>query len=236
VIAHVAEEGDYLRVFIRGISEPLYWPRHLPMYDLHKVLTECFYPDDWHFYEVPETRVRDGDHVVDCGAAEGVFSLRVLARAGRITLFEPLRLFTESLKRTFQDHTNVCVVNAALSNAEGAGVLQGGSLYGVVRADGEGEAISITTLDAWLNKSGARLDFLKADLEGFEERMLEGASTSIARWRPRIAITVYHPGNDWKTMQARLRELVPSYKFRVKGLSYNDRVARPVMLHCWVDE
>lgn len=72
-IEQTEEDGEYLSVKIRSIPDMLFWPKTLPLFDLYKVVTECFYEDDTHFYEVPETRVATNDVVLDCGAAEGFF-------------------------------------------------------------------------------------------------------------------------------------------------------------------
>ena len=233
-IEAITDLPGYHVVKLRSVETPLYWPRALPMYDLYKVVTECFCEDDWHFYEVPQTRVLPGDVVLDCGAAEGSFSLRVLGRAARIVAFEPLPLFAASLERTFAHHREVTVVPQALGATRGEGFLSGQSLYGTVTADG-GIPIRITTIDDYVNEAQIRVDFIKADVESFEFELLKGAANTIRAYQPKIAITTYHPGNEWRQICQLLRSLVPEYSYRLKGVSYNARRARPVMLHLWVD-
>ena len=232
----VADLPEYRVVKVRGVGTPLYWPRALPLYDLYKVVTECFCENDWHFYEVPQTKVLPGDVVLDCGAAEGIFSLRVLARAGRIVAFEPLPLFVSSLEKTFAHHAKVTVVPQALGSTRGEGFVSGQSLYATVgHRDEDGVPIRITTIDDYVRQAGIRVDFIKADVESFELEMLKGAESTIRRYKPKIAVTTYHPGNDWRQMWRFLHSLVPEYSYRIKGLSYNARRARPVMIHLWVD-
>lgn len=61
-------------------------------------------------------------------------------------------------------------------------------------ADGSGrpvfeQDITLTTLDAFVAQHRLeRLDFLKADIEGWELRMLEGAAATLRRFRPPILI------------------------------------------------
>jgi FkbM family methyltransferase len=233
-IESITEADPYLVVRVRSVSKPLYWPCELPLFFLYKVVAECFYTYDWHFYEVPETKVSEGDVVLDCGAAEGIFSLRVVDRASLVAAFEPLPLFVNTLRKTFAGHKNVSLVPCALGDAGGEGYLAGDPMLGAVNPNGEGLPIRVTTIDRWVGETGHRVDFIKADLEGYETKVLKGAAETIRRYGPRIAITVYHPGNDWNEMLARLRALVPEYNYRIKGLSYNGGHARPVMLHCWV--
>lgn len=227
------DDPDFLRVKLKQVSLPLYWPRTLPLFDLYKVVTECFYEPDWHFYEIPETRVEPGDTVLDCGAAEGIFTLRVSERAGTVIAFEPLPLFTKSLCKTFATAGNVVVEPYALGEVEGQAYLQGGSLYGSVTTQPGGAPIQIKTIDHWAAASGRSIQYIKGDLEGFELKVLQGAAETIRRDRPKIALTVYHIGNNWQEILAYLRKLVPTYQYKVKGLSYNGGQSRPTMLHCW---
>jgi len=235
-IESVTDLPEYRIVKLRAVETPLYWPRALPLYDLYKVVAECFYEDDWHFYEVPQTRVLPGDVVLDCGAAEGIFSLRVLGRAARIVAFEPLPLFVSSLEKTFARHAKLTVVPQALGSTRCQGFLSGQSLYATVGHHGEDSVpIQITTIDDYIREAGIHVDFIKADVESFELEVLKGAENTIRRYKPKVAVTTYHPGNDWRQICRFLRSLVPEYSYRVKGVSYNARKARPVMIHLWVD-
>jgi FkbM family methyltransferase len=226
----------YLVVHLAGVERPLYWPNQLPLHDLHMVIAEAYCEDDWHYYEVPETRVLPGDTVLDCGAAEGLFSLRVAPRAGRTIVFEPSPIFTASLERTFAGASGVTIVPHALGAREGRARLAVGSLTSRLDNANHGIAVRVTTIDQWVREAGGPVDFIKADLEGFELEVLRGAEETIAECRPRIAVTCYHPGNEWRDMLRYCKVLVPSYRHRVKGLSFLDgRRSRPVMLHLWAD-
>ena len=232
-IEMIEDAGDHLKVKIHSVSTPLMWPKVVPLFDLYKVVTECFDENNWHFYEIPETRVSAGDVVLDCGAAEGIFGLRVLDRAARLALFEPLPVFGVSLRKTFESYPYVSVIPKALGSSPGTAYLTGGSLYGSVTSTPTQTPIGITTIDTWAAETQSKVDFIKGDLEGFESRVLSGARETIKRFKPKIAITVYHDGNNWRDIVGFLSDLVPDYQYCVKGLSYNAKQARPVMLHVW---
>ena len=106
-ISTVEQEDDFLVVRLRGVDRPLYWPKEQPIYALHMVLSEALDERNWHFYEVPETRVQSDDVVADCGAAEGIFSLLVQERARQVYAIEPAPHWTASLERTFAGAANV---------------------------------------------------------------------------------------------------------------------------------
>jgi FkbM family methyltransferase len=68
-----------------------------------------------------------------------------------------------------------------------------------------GPALQVTTIDALVRNLGLpRLDFIKMDIEGAEQNALAGAKETLARWRPRLAISVYHLPED----PARIPEIV----------------------------
>ncbi len=105
----------------------------------------------------------------------------------------------------------------------------------MVSQNEQGAPIRITTIDKWAEAEGSRVDYIKGDLESFEFPVIQGARETIRRYKPKMAFTMYHPGNNWSEIVGYLRALVPEYQFRIKGLSFNDSEARPVMLHVWCD-
>jgi len=220
-------------VFIRGIRDPLYFPAEFDLHSLRQVLTEATYGWNWHNYEIPETRVEVGDVVVDCGAAEGFFSLVATEKgAGRVICIEPHPAYVRSLRRTFEGHGNVTVVNAAVGDAAGETYLTNSGMYSLVTHLSDGTIpIKIVTIDNICSSLGIQPTYIKADIEGFEEKMLVGAAESIATYRPKLAITTYHHFGAAEWMQRFLAKLHPGYKFCLKGLSA--QAGAMVMLHAW---
>lgn len=71
-----------------------------------------------------------------------------------------------------------------------------------------------------------RVDFIKLDIEGAELEALQGAALTIARWKPRMAISAYHKPEDFWTLQQYIKSLRPDYvfAFRHYGIGYQDPV------------
>lgn len=230
--ASTAHEGTLVK--LRSVERTLHWPAGQPMYPLYMVLSETLDDRNWHYYEVPETRVDPDDIVVDCGAAEGIFALLVQSRARHVYAIEPSPMWTDSLRRTFDGVPNVTVLPVALGEEPGEAFLSGGALDSTVSSDaGQGSArVTVETIDRLFADRDRPITYLKADLEGFELSMLAGARRTIARYLPKIAITTYHRAEHAEQITEFLRRLDPRYRVRTKGI--DAITGSPVMLHAWV--
>lgn len=232
-IESICVDGDVQRVRIKGRSDELLWPATMPRANLFGTVVETFSHDssNWHYYQVPETRVLAGDVVADCGAAEGLFTLTVADRCREVIVVEPHPHFVASLRRLFASTPNVTVVPCALAAETGHAYLSDQSTGSRLGDSETGFQVAVTTIDELFYKKGRRLDYLKADLEGFEQSALKGALLTIKEFRPRIAITTYHKGNDYRAMVEEVQAIVPEYRWRIKGIEWHD--GKPVMLHMW---
>jgi hypothetical protein len=63
--------------------------------------------------------------------------------------------------------------------------------------------------------------------------MLKGATATIQRDKPKIAITSYHTENDAREIIHHIKSIVPEYRHYVKGI-HQDK-GKPVMIHFWID-
>src|ERR1700675_746035 len=107
-------------IYIKDIGRPLYLPAEFGLQSLHRVLAEETYRWNWHYYQIPQTMVEKGDTVIDCGAAEGLFSLLASeAGAARVVCVEPHPISIRALRRTFESDKAVTVVEAAVGEAVG---------------------------------------------------------------------------------------------------------------------
>jgi FkbM family methyltransferase len=151
-----------------------------------------------------------------------------------VLLVEPQPEFAGCLRRTFSAALasgKAKVVEKALGAGDGRGGLDvsAGALAAVVRV-GPAGPVEIASLDSLLE--GARVDFLKADVEGAEHDLLAGAQETLARWHPRIAITVYHDENDWRDLLALSHRAYSGYRYELSGITQH---GKPVLLRLWAD-
>jgi FkbM family methyltransferase len=76
------------------------------------------------------------------------------------------------------------------------------------------ESIEVYSLDSFLN--GKAVTFIKADVEGMEMDLLRGAQRTIRRYKPKMALCVYHYPSDLIEVAEFVRSLVPEYKFSIR--------------------
>jgi len=227
----IERDGDFWRIYFHGLPDPLYWPANFDLNWVYDFIDEQFNSQNWHQYEVEGTRVDQNDIVFDCGASEGLFSLRVAGRCRKVVAFEPLPDFQPALARTFARISNVQVIPLALGRDRRTIRFHPAAGGSIKTAGGELE-VEQTNLDQIIQDNNERIDFLKADIEGGEMEMLEGARKTLIRDRPKIAMTTYHRKGDSKSFTEFLRSLNVGYQTKTKGI--NGR-GEPVMLHAWVD-
>ncbi|QMU28954.1 FkbM family methyltransferase [Adhaeribacter radiodurans] len=228
-ISEIQHENGQYKVDIKNIGI-LYYPDNMPIKSLYQVITESTDKEQWHYYEIPETQVAQNDVVVDCGAAEGLFSLIVAKRCAKVYAIEPLPSFNQSLKLTFAKFQNVELIACALSNKSGNAFMNDHDISSAISDTGN-VPIKIETIDNLFFNKGIEINYLKADLEGYEMDMLKGATKTIKRSRPKVAITTYHKAEHAHQIREFLLGIHPDYKIKFKGIE--ERAGAPVMLHAW---
>lgn len=140
--------------------------------------------------------IKEGDIVMDCGAFEGdtTAAMDKLAGAkGRVYAFEPFKDSYNKLLNLRLNNTE-CLQKgiSKKTGAEHFNVVCGNLGANSVCASGE-ITIETCSIDEFVKERGiGRLDFIKMDIEGSELDALQGAETSIRRFKPVLAISVYH--------------------------------------------
>lgn len=79
--------------------------------------------------------------------------------------------------------------------------------------------IQVVSLDDYF--ADQPVSFIKADIEGYEYLLVNGAKNVIQRNKPRWALCIYHSPYDMYRLALRLKELCPEYKFAVRQHSYS---------------
>lgn len=85
-----------------------------------------------------------------------------------------------------------------------------------INENGAGIA-KIISLDSYVReKNLPRVDFIKMDVEGAELDILKGAATTIARFKPILALSAYHKLDDFWTLMNFIKSIRPDYEFAMR--------------------
>lgn len=88
----------------------------------------------------------------------------------------------------------------------------------------------VTTIDAYARENNLpSVDFIKLDVEGAELEILKGAKTSIARYKPILAISAYHKLDDFWVLMNYIKSIRPDYEFAMRQ-GYETREEEPANL------
>ncbi|RKT52438.1 FkbM family methyltransferase [Saccharothrix australiensis] len=159
--------------------------------------------------------VRPGDVCLDIGAALGLYTVslsRLVGPQGTVHSVEPLVFAHPALSYLLRprEGRNIVRHSVALGTREGRDVMSVPVRHGLpvtgrsfltAGADGLGSnaefaehlevVVRTDTLDRFCAANGIdRLDFVKADVEGAELRVLEGGVETIERFRPKLLLEI----------------------------------------------
>jgi len=90
----------------------------------------------------------------------------------------------------------------------------------VITQAGTGLSVKVTTIDKFVEANKLpRVDFIKMDVEGHELKVLKGAHETIGAFKPSLALSVYHRGDDLIKLPKFLLELNLDYEFCLRHCS-----------------
>lgn len=171
-----------------------------------------------------------GDIVIDGGGCLGdtavLFALAV-GVAGKVFSFDPLPAHQRAIRHNAaqNDLNTIEVIPMALGETsnnvqiESFGATMDASHMGNIVQFGfrctEGPAqLPITTIDDFVQQRHVpKVDFIKMGIEASELSALKGAAKTIATYRPKLAISLYHQPDDFTAIPQFLSSLCPDYQF-----------------------
>jgi FkbM family methyltransferase len=168
-----------------------------------------------------EVTVKKNDIVIDAGAWAGDFSAYAASKGATVYAFEPAAETFRALQKTAELNTvskiypiqkglgnSECETPIYLDNRDGGG--------NTIRSQNHripSEIIKITTLDTFVKENNIqRIDFIKADIEGAERDMLQGATEVLKKFAPKLAICTYHLPDDPEVLKRIILDANPAYK------------------------
>ncbi|MBQ7558940.1 MAG: FkbM family methyltransferase [Synergistaceae bacterium] len=171
--------------------------------------------------------VEPGDVVIDAGSWIGDFaayaSVKLCVGGGIVYAFEPSERNFEYLLKTAELNKNIIPVKKGLSdktltqkiflNTESNSA--GDSLMDKSASESfqkDYSTVETTTIDDFVKENGLkRVDFIKADIEGFERNMLKGAQETLKNFAPKLALCTYHLPDDPEVLAGLIKQANPKY-------------------------
>jgi len=174
-------------------------------------------------YENNSVFLEPNDTVIDAGANIGMFTFyaaRKTGENGQVFAFEPVpevnKILSDSLKYNIYQGKNIEVVSYALgsSNEDLTLSYQDDDLGGSALSKKSNfvKVPQITLDDFVKNRKIDKVDFIKMDIEGMEREVLKGASETIAKFKPKLAICIYHLPDDPVTIPKIIKDICSDYQ------------------------
>jgi FkbM family methyltransferase len=172
----------------------------------------------------PAIAAKTGDIVIEAGSCYGDTSLYFASKVGptgKVIGFEfipdNLEILRQNLALNPRYSPNIDIIERPvwetsdktlymLNNGPGSQVSERPLVQGAT------EIKTISIDDAVRERNLPRVDFIKMDIEGAELSALKGALNTLARFRPTLAICVYHKANDWVDIPLFINSLNLGYR------------------------
>lgn len=191
-----------------------------------------FIDDENQYFDQGIINFKDGERFVDAGCFDFGTSKKFIDRMEeqnyvweKIWCFEPDRINFEKCKRNI----NLCKEKNKISLLQSG--LWDGNGYLNFKELGTGasriieneakvkEQCKVIALDSYIHE---RVSFIKMDIKGAELKGLMGAKKIIQQYSPKLAICLYHKGEDMWEIPMYIKQLVPEYKLYIRHYSnYN---------------
>lgn len=193
-----------------------------------EALTKCFCENDMYF-DNDIVHLSENEYVIDGGGFTGdTFEnfLKKYKTWGHYYIFEPEESNFIKLQQTISGQKNVTAFQKGLwskneklyfhSQDGGSSIVKDSSLASV--------SIDVISIDTTMNN--VPVSFIKLDVEGSEYEALIGTKNTIEKYRPILAICIYHKIMDIVDLPLLMHSLCPDSKLYIRhyGLDSNDTV------------
>jgi FkbM family methyltransferase len=206
---NLAEIGYPIKIYLR--STGIY-------YDF---IYKCYF----YTHSEADIIVKEGDHIIDAGGCYGdtaLFFAHHGGSSGKVFSFEfvptNVEILTKNLELNPDIHKRVKLIQQPLWSKIDVPVYfesnGPGTKVSMEKISEKSSIVKTTTLDQ-LHAEGQieRVDFIKMDIEGAEIEALKGAEEIIRKFRPKLAISLYHSEQDFERIPKFIKSLGLDYKF-----------------------
>ncbi len=170
----------------------------------------------WQYFDVFEPEKQEV--FIDAGCWNGMTTKEFVdwckGDYNKIYAFEPDCICWQTCENTFErEHImNVRLIKKGTWKTEGDLHFKGNGIGDsmILTEDISSALIPVTSIDRVLK--GERVSFIKMDVEGSELETLSGGRESIQKYKPKLAVSVYHKPQDLWKLADYILEIHPDYK------------------------
>ncbi len=134
-----------------------------------------------------------------------------------VTAVEPNQKSFERLTAFCASLENAQCIHAAVGARDGMLNFDGDGRHNAASKSGK-QTVRCVTVDALAEKT--KFSYVKADIEGLECEMLEGAKETLKNQKPKLNIAVYHKSRDIFTIPRLIQAYHPDYKIYLRKHPY----------------
>lgn len=230
-LSEVEDENDFLQVSFEN------WK--LKKTDLNKINypiqlygmptgTHCTFVLKQYEYPVSNDfviKAEEGDYAIDAGGCWGdtaLYFANAVGASGKVFTFEfipsNVSILRQNLALNPQLANRVQIVEKAVWSESELSLYYDdngpASRVGFAPLNANKDAVPTLSVDDLVRDSKLeKLDFIKMDIEGAEPHALRGAQKTLERFKPKLAIAIYHSLDDFVEIPRFLDSLGLGYKF-----------------------
>ena len=188
-----------------------------------------YFPVKGNTDEVEGFTLTNEEVLIDCGAYDGdtikVFKDITKNTYKSIWAFEPnedsFKKLSDYIDKEYDTRVRLLKKGAYSDNAKMHFNSDRGASSGLNMAGDD--CIEVCQIDSVVKEP---VTFIKMDIEGAERDALRGAKEVISKYKPKLAICIYHQIEDFWEIPMLIKKLNPSYKIYIRN--YEDRIDETV--------
>jgi len=167
-------------------------------------------------------KLKNNEVFLDVGCFDCYTTLNFIKRCPnykKIIAFEPNKYSFDKCKKIADEHNidNFAIYNLGAWNKKEILRFNADLCIASCIDDNGMEIINADSIDNILN--GDEATFIKMDIEGSELKALMGAEQTIKKYKPKLAICIYHKPSDIVEIPLYINSLIPDYKFYIQHYS-----------------
>jgi FkbM family methyltransferase len=223
ILSNYKNHKLYMHRFLyKGIQLSIYLNECGPLY--------AYFLGQYRFVSINDKIISpcDGDTVIDCGACWGDTTIEFAASvgdAGTVYAYEFIPRNKEIIAKNIKLNDKLTDRIKLIDNA----VWSESNLNAYYKDDGPGTRVEMEpfesqegkvktlSIDDLVEKNGlTRVDLIKMDIEGAELEALSGAKETLCKFKPNLAISIYHSLEDFSGIAPWIDKLDLGYNFHIR--------------------